>query len=130
MSTPPTASRPPAPEVAPLEHAGVRYEQDRTDERQGDQAGGYLVAIDAKTGARLWRVKVYDVPNYGAAGVSAGGLYFRSMRLAPGGAAIEIENESGGRYLVDMARHTSTQVAGPPPTGTAKPVPPKPKPPQ
>ena len=128
MSTPPTASRPPAPDVAPIEHDGVRYEQDRTDERQGDQPGGYLVAIDVKTGARVWRLKVYDVPNHGASGVSEGSLYFRSMRLAPGGAAIEIENESGGRYLVDIAHRTSTQIAGPPATGTPKPVPPKPKP--
>jgi PQQ enzyme-like repeat protein len=129
MSTPPTSSRPPAPDVAPVEHNGVRYEEDRTDERQGDQAGGYLVALDAKSGARLWRLKVYEVPDYRSAGVSAGGIYFRSMRLAPGGGALEIENEAGGKYLVDIARRTSTQVGGPQATGVAKPAPPpKPKP--
>ena len=128
MTTPPSTSRAPAPDVAPVEHAGVRYEQDRTDERQGDQDGGYLAAIDAKSGARLWRLKVYDVPDNRAAGVSGGGLYFRSMRLGPGGTTIEIENEAGGRYLVDLVRRTSAQVGGPPPTAPAPPPKPKPKP--
>jgi hypothetical protein len=51
------------------------------------------------------------------------------MRLASGGGALEIENEAGGKYLVDIVRRTSTQVGGPPATGVAKPAaPPKPKP--
>ncbi len=132
MSTPPTASRPPAPEVAPVEHDGVRYQQDRTDERQGDQNGGYLVAIDAKTGARLWRLKVYDVPDHRAAGVSGGGIYFRSIRVTPGGKTLEIENEFGGRYRVDIVQRTSTRIGGPPmtapPSPPAPPAPPRPKP--
>ena len=132
MSNSPSISRPSAPEVPPVEHAGVRYVQDQTDERQGDQAGGYLAALDAKSGARLWRLKVYEVPDHRAAGVSSGGLYFRSMRLAPGGNALEIVNEAGAIFLVDLAKHSATQVGGPPAGASApaaKPVPPKPTPP-
>ena len=129
MSTPPSISRPSAPEVPPVVHAGVRYEQDKTDERQGDQAGGYLVALDAKTGARQWRLKVYDVPDHRAAGVSSGGLYFRSMRLAPGGTGLEIVNEAGAIFVVDLASRSATQVGGPPPAAPPKPVPTKPTPP-
>jgi hypothetical protein len=128
MTSPPSMSRPPAPVVAPVEHAGVRYEQDRTDERQGDQMGGYLVALDAKTGARLWRLKVYEVPDHRAAGVSSGGLYFRSMKLQPGGAVLEIENEVGARFAVDLKSRQSTQIGGPPPTAVDTAPKPKPKP--
>ena len=124
----PSASRPPAPIVPPVTQAGIRYEQDRHDERQGDQAGGYLVAIDAKTGARLWRLKVYDVAGSSAPGAPSFAVYFRSMQLAPGGQQLEIENEVGARFSVDLAKRSSTQVSGPAPTAPARPEPPLPKP--
>ena len=128
MATPPSISRPPAPEVAPIEFGGVRYEQDRTDERQGDQNGGYLVAIDRKTGERLWRVKVYDVPDYRAAGVEMSGIYFRSMSFANGNKALDIENEVGSVYRVDLDTHSIRKISGPPDKVESKPVKPKPVP--
>lgn len=128
MSMPPSSSRPPAPIVGPVEHAGVRYIQDATDERQGDEQGGYLAALDAKTGARLWRVKVYKVADHRAAGVSMGGIYFRSMRLLPGGNELEIENEVGGVYRVNLATRNVTKISGPPDEAAPAPVKPKPRP--
>lgn len=128
MSTPPSMSRPPAPEVKPVVHDGVRYEQDRTDERQGDQPGGYLAAIDAKTGARLWRLKIYSLAA-GAPGAPTGGArYFRSMQLAPGGAALEIVDEAGVRYSVDLARRSVSQTGGPAAHAERPAAKPKPKP--
>lgn len=127
MSTPPSASRPPAPNVAPIEHNGVRYVQDTHDDRQGDQPGGYLAALDVKTGKRLWRLKVYDVVDSRAAGVQLGGVYFRAMRLAAGGTALEIENESGGVYRVDLATRKVTRVSAPPAAAPAAPAKPKPE---
>lgn len=80
MSTPPKASRPSAPFVEPGEIDGTRYQQDTESYRYGgDQPGGYLVAIDANSGARLWMLKVYSVEDHRAAGVTAGGRYFSSM---------------------------------------------------
>lgn len=128
MSTPPSMSRPPAPVVQPVVHDGVRYEQDRTDERQGDQMGGYLAAVDAKSGARLWRIKVYELPARGPGTPTGGGRYFRSMTLLPGGKALEIEDEAGARYEVDLSRRTVTQTGGPAPEAPRTPAPPKPKP--
>ena len=109
----PTTSRPSAPEVAPVEHQGVRYVQDTHDDRVGDQPGGYLAALDAKTGQRLWRIKVYTVPDGRSTGKPTLARYFKSMRLASDGAALEIENEAGGGYRVDLASRASTQVSGP-----------------
>jgi hypothetical protein len=129
MGIPPSSSRPPAPVVPPVEHAGIRYTQDATDERRGDQRGGYLAADDIGTGVRLWRLQVYRVPDHRAAGVAMGGIYFRSMRLAGNGAELEIENEVGGLYRVDLASRQVTKIGGPPDEAPpTAPVPPKPVP--
>jgi hypothetical protein len=58
-------------------------------------------------------LKVYEVPVHDAAGVSTPGRYFRSMKLISGRDEIEIENEVGGKYLVDLNKRTSTWVSGP-----------------
>lgn len=128
MNTPPSMSRPPAPTVKPVVHDGVRYEQDRTDERQGDQMGGYLAAVDAKSGTRLWRLKVYELPARGPGTPTGGGRHFRSMTLLPGGKALQIEDEAGVRYEVDLARRTVTLTSGAAPDAPRAPAPPKPKP--
>ena len=126
--TTPSASRPSAPVVAPVEHQGVRYAQDGHDDRAGDQPGGYLVALDAKTGHRLWRLKVYDVPDARAHGRPALPRYFRALRLGVDPSSLEIENDAGGVYRLDLAAHTSTQISGPPASAPARP-PAAPKPP-
>jgi len=128
MSTPPQASRPPAPQIQPIEYKGVRYEQDRVDASKGDQNGGYLAAFDPKTGHKLWRLQVYKVADNSAAGVDNLGRYFRSMRQVSGRDELEIENESGGRYLVDLTKRTSTLVSPTPATKPAPPPKPKPQP--
>jgi hypothetical protein len=128
MSTPPSMSRPPAPEVKPVVHDGVRYEQDKTDERQGDQPGGYLAAVDAKTGARLWRLKVYSLTAGAPGAPTGGGRHFRSMQLAPGGSALEIVDEAGVRYSVDLTRRSVSQTGGPATQAERPAAKPKPKP--
>jgi len=111
---PPGASRPPPPEVAPVEFQGVRYQPDRDAMAHGgDQPGGYLVALDAATGARLWMLKVYTIGAPSRPDVPVFGRYFKRMTLLPDRNALEIENEVGGVYHVDLAARTSTWVSGP-----------------
>ncbi|MCY4756714.1 hypothetical protein [Pelomonas aquatica] len=43
------------------------------------------------------------------------------MALSPGGAQLEIENEAGAVYRVDLGNRASIQVSGPPQTATPKP---------
>jgi len=114
MPTPPKASRPSSPVVAPVEIGGVRYEQDSESYRHGgDQPGGYLVAIDPKTGERLWMLRIYRVADHRAAGVGLMGRYFRSLQVVPGARELEIVNEAGGVYRVDVAQRSVRQVGGP-----------------
>lgn len=127
MNSTPSGSRPPAPQVRPIEHNGILYEQDAHDERQGDQAGGYLAAIDASTGKRLWRLKVYDVPDQHASGVHLS-IYFRTMRLAGGNDVLEIEDETGRVFQVKLSTRSVTQVAGPAATAPKQAAKPKPTP--
>ena len=109
----PGASRPAPPEVGPVIHNGVRYEQDMQSSRYGGtQIGGYLVAVDPATGERLWMLKVYDVPVQASAPFQPG-RYFRSMRLSEAGEQLEIESEAGGKYVVDLGRRSSTWISGP-----------------
>lgn len=126
-----SVSRPPPPEVPPVEIDGVRYKQDDFASREkGDQPGGYLAAIDAKTGKQLWRLKVYDIPDPGNANLPDFPLMFQSMKALPSG-ELEIENESGYRYHVDPAKRTTKLVSKPEaktePKLEAPPPPPKPK---
>jgi hypothetical protein len=98
-----------------MELDGVRYEQDSESYRHGgDQPGGYLVAVDPKTGERLWMLKIYRVADHRAAGVGAMGRYFRSLKVAPDTKELEIVNEAGGVYRVDVVQRSVRQVGGPP----------------
>jgi hypothetical protein len=120
----PSPSRPPPPVVPPVLHQGVRYEQDRVDER--DQPGGYLAAFDAATGARLWRQQVYALRQEPGA-PTGGAIFFRAMSVVADGSAIAIEDEVGGRYRVDLRTRAVTRVGGPPiEAPPSPPVPPKP----
>jgi len=50
------------------------------------------------------------------------------MKFVADGNAIEIENETGARYRVDLCTRTVIQVSGPPPGGAPPETPPTPKP--
>lgn len=120
----PSTSQPSSPEVPDVVHAGVRYVQDTHDSRQGDQSGGYLAAIDAGSGRRLWRIAVYEVPAQPPDHPSVA-IYFRSMRLAPDARSLEIVNTAGSVYRVDLASRQSARVGGPAAVPAAPPPPAK-----
>lgn len=109
MSGLPDASRVPPPDVPPVEHKGIRYAQEMQGLDHGfDQATGYLVAYDAKTNEQLWAVKVYEVETVPGLEPDVQWIYFKSMSLVPGRDELLIENEVGGRYLIDLEKRSST----------------------
>ncbi len=99
----PGASRPPPPEVKPVEWDGVRYQQDLDGApRQRDQGFGYLQAVDAASGKLLWELKVYTVVTQPGLEADVQEVYFSRMVRMPGVDALEIENEDGARFAVDV----------------------------
>lgn len=115
MKATPSADRPPPPDVPPIVHKGVRYEQDLgATAPAGTAAGGLLAAFDHASNARLWQLQVYTVVDRSPPGLSAPERYFHAMALVPGRDALWVDDETGSRYLVDLNDRTSTKLSGPP----------------
>lgn len=103
----PTASRRPPPRVDPIEHQGVRYEQETQGTRHGlDRDTGHLVAIDPASGQRLWTVKVYETGNIEHLERDVQRIYFKHMSVVEGRDALLIENEVGQRFIVDLQQRS------------------------
>ncbi len=99
----PDTSRPPPPDVPPLEWAGIRYQQDLDGApRQRDQGFGYVQALDASNGQVIWELKVYTVKTQPGLEADVQEVYFSRMVRVAGRDELEIENENGQRFLVDV----------------------------
>lgn len=97
------ASRPPPPKVAPVVVEGVQYAQVTNTARAGlAPGGGWLAASDAKTGKPLWTLRIYDNPINPADEADVQLVFFTSMKRVRGQRVLEIENENGERYTVDL----------------------------
>lgn len=103
----PKLSRPPPPQVSPISHAGVRYEQVRNARALGgDQVTGYMAAVDEATGKQLWILKVYDNRPSPELEADVQLSYFKSMELQPGSDEIAVTNEAGRRFIVQLRERT------------------------
>jgi outer membrane protein assembly factor BamB len=100
-----------APEpVAPVIRHGVRFEQNLTaSEAEFGQVGGVLTARDAKTGAVLWSIKVYENKRRPDIEGDVQDVFFRSMRFDSKGRLV-IENENGQRFVVDVDKRKVTPL--------------------
>lgn len=96
----PGASRAPAPRVAPVFIAGVRYAQVAGDPDTDGQVGGMLAAYDASN-RELWRMKVYANVRRPDLEGDVQDVWFRSLRVQ--GDRLLIENERGEQFEVDPA---------------------------
>lgn len=130
MSHEPDVSRAGPRAVEAIEFNGVRYEQELNSYNHGgNQPGGYLSAVDIKSGQRLWMIKVYDVNNDDGSKVDVIGLYFSRMSLLAEHNALEIEDEAGRHFQVDLNNRTVKQTFNPrcetfPEPATPPPMPP------
>jgi outer membrane protein assembly factor BamB len=105
-----SSSRVPGPNVPPVTIGKVRYEQVRNGLLEGfDQMGGYLAAFDVETGSQLWTLKVYENKRLPEKEGDVQDVFFKSMTAQPDGSLL-IENERGGRFVVDPASRTSRPV--------------------
>jgi hypothetical protein len=104
----PSKDRLKAPDVAPVERGGVRYEQASDGRDLGaDTADGVLVALDAKSGKLLWTLTVYRTKIDPALEKDVQWRFFTAMAFDPDG-RLRITNQAGKTFLVDVATRTVT----------------------
>lgn len=102
-------SHPSPPQVVPIEHGGVRYEQDVARQSRPDaERGGWLVAKNAGSGKQLWSVQLYGNPYDAESPVGSPPRWFQRMHLTADRASIEIEDDIGTKFLVNLATHAVT----------------------
>ena len=93
----------PAP-VRPVTIAGIRYEAALgTRARSLPQEGGYVAAIDAESGQELWLQRIYETRYDPALEEDVQDVFIRRLRAGPGGKTLEIVDELGRRYTLDLA---------------------------
>jgi hypothetical protein len=101
-----SADRLPPPDVAPVEHDGVRYAQAADGHAVGlDQVGGVLVATDIASGKQLWALAVYANPIDAKLEADVQWVFFRAMDFGADG-HLHVVNEAGKKFVVDVAKRT------------------------
>jgi hypothetical protein len=99
------------PAPSPVARAGVRYQAVPWGKARGlDQNGGYLAAVDEKTGAEQWILKVYHITYDGDMEGDKQDVFITKLALEPDGHSLRVENERGEAYRVDLE---TRRVAGP-----------------
>jgi len=89
--------------VDPVRSGGIRYEAMPWGKARGlGQNGGYVVAIDEKTGDELWLLKVYDVIYDGDMEGDKQDVFVTSLEIDRAGRRLTVENEAGDRFTVDL----------------------------
>jgi len=95
--------------VAPVTVGGIRYEVLPWGKKRGlGQNGGYLATFDAKTGAELGIIKVYDVKYDLKLEADVQDIFITRLDLVDGGLAVT--DERGRKYLVDVATRSVRAV--------------------
>jgi hypothetical protein len=93
-----------APEpVEPVSFEGRRYEALVFGKARGlGQNGGHVVAIDEATGRELWVQRIYRIRYDRGLEADKQDVFITGLTLLPSAHALEIENERGARYRLDL----------------------------
>jgi hypothetical protein len=108
----PAAKRVAPSPVRPVTIAGIRYEAVLgTRSRSLPQEGGYVAAIDAGSGRELWLQRIYETHYDPALEEDVQDVFIRRLRAGPGGKTLEILDELGRRYTLDLATRESRPIS-------------------
>ena len=103
-AAPPAAKRVAPAAVAPVTMGKIRYEAVHATRARGlPQEGGYVAAIDTRTGAELWLQRIYETPYDPALEEDVQDVYIRRMRRGPDGKTLAIIDERGRCYRLTLA---------------------------
>ncbi|MFZ4700427.1 MAG: hypothetical protein ACOYMG_10270 [Candidatus Methylumidiphilus sp.] len=99
------------PDNVSLSLNGVRYEAIHWGKAQGlKQNGGYIIALDEKTGSQKWLVRVYAVRYQPDKEEDKQDVFIRRITKAKNKQSLLIENERDENYILDLRNLT---VKGP-----------------
>lgn len=100
----PAAKRVAPPQVRPVTVAGIRYVAVPDTRSRGlPQEGGYVAAVDPRSGRELWLQRIYETHYDPALEADVQDVFIRSMKAGTGGRALEIVDELDRRYTLDLA---------------------------
>jgi len=90
------------PEAVSAVRAGVRYEAVIWGRARGlAQNGGYVVAVDAKTGKELWLVQVYAAAADDGKESDKRDVFITELKFEADGRHLRVTNERGATFRVD-----------------------------
>lgn len=90
------------PEAAAVSHAGVRYEAVLWGRARGlPQNGGYVSAVDEKTGKERWIAKIYDADPDDGKEADKRDVFITEMTLEADGRHLRVTNERGAVFRLD-----------------------------
>lgn len=99
------------PSTVFLELNGVRYEAIHWGKAQGlEQNGGYLAAIDEKTGKRKWLVRVYKIQYKPDMEEDKQDVFISKISQGLRARTLLIENDRNEYFILDLRNHS---VKGP-----------------
>lgn len=98
-----------APQAAPVQHQGVRYEAIQWGQARGlEQNGGYVQAVDAANGSILWIHRIYRIAYDPAKEQDKQDRFITRLAIGERGESLLIDDERGGRYVLDLRTHRVT----------------------
>ena len=91
------------PEPKSVSYEGVRYEALVWGRTRGlAQNGGYVVAIDERTGAERWVIKIYDIQIGDGKEQDKLDVFITSLKLDADKRHVQVVSERGEVFLLDL----------------------------
>jgi hypothetical protein len=111
LGSAPARKRAAPAEVAPVTRDAVRYEVVHWGKARGlPQNGGYVAAVDAASGEERWLLRVYATSYDASLEADKQDVFITRLRLRCGGECLEVDDERGRRYRVDLASRSVARL--------------------
>jgi hypothetical protein len=103
----PAGKRVGPPDVPPVRIGQIRYETLPWGRERGlAQNGGYIAALDARSGKELWVLRVYETRYDPKLESDVQDVFIASMATCHGGNHLCLTDERGGRYEVNPVKRS------------------------
>jgi hypothetical protein len=91
------------PKVEPVTMGSARYEVIHWGRKRNlGQNGGFIAAVNAKSGAELWILKVYDIKYEEKLETDVQDIFIKTMAKSKTKNTLDITDERGRKFKVDV----------------------------